>query len=268
MIYIKTYLYASHELEFVIANLKECYDYIDKMIVCEYDVHHTGVKREYKFLNLKDSIPKHLRDKLDYHACSVYDHTARAYDDENAIHRINEPVMRSWFTKLYEFSDDDIIISVDADEIIDRRKLPYIIEQVKYNNIIRLKMRQFFYKKNYLWKNKDFISAIACKYGSIHPKYMSNWRDCGKVTEEYVGCHFSWCMDIESMIKKLHCYSHPRYRFCANKQLLEDAIKNKNYPFDPNIKFEIEEINKNSEILPLSIRMIYSPPMLENVIEK
>ena len=84
------------------------------MIVCEFDIHHTGMKREFEFEDLKEREPEHLRDKLDYHACSVYDHTARAYENEDAIHRVNEPVMRSWFTKLYNFEDDDIIISVDA----------------------------------------------------------------------------------------------------------------------------------------------------------
>ena len=254
MIYLKTYMYAPHELEFIIANLEECYEHIDKMIVCEFNINHTGVKREYEFLDLKDHIPEHLRDKLDYHACDVYDVTARAYEDESSIHRINEPVMRSWFTKLYNFRDDDIIISVDADEIIDRRKLPYIIDQVSKYDIVSLKMRQFFYKTTYLWKNKDFTSAIACKYGCINPKYMNNWRDCGKVTEEYVGCHFSWCMDIDAMVHKLHTYSHPKYRFCAKRDILEDAIENKKYPFDINTKFEIEELDYNNELLPESIR--------------
>ena len=206
-------MYAPHELEFIIANLEECYNHIDKMIVCEFNINHTGVKREYEFLDLKDRVPEHLRDKLDYHACDIYENTIRAYNDEHSIHTVNEPVMRSWFTKLYDFDDGDIIISVDADEIIDRRKLPDILDQVNSKGIVRLKMRQFFYKKTYLWENKDFISPVACKYGFVNPKYPNNWRDTGSVTQGYVGCHFSWCMDVESMIKKLNCYGHPQYRF-------------------------------------------------------
>ena len=118
MIYLKTYCYAPHEIDMIIANLRECYDYIDKMIVCEFDVNHTGVKRDFKYENLKGLVSSELSDKLDYHACEVFDITARAYEDEGAIHRVNEPVMRSYFTKLYDFNDDDIIISIDADEII------------------------------------------------------------------------------------------------------------------------------------------------------
>ena len=108
-IYLKTYCYAPHEIDFIVANLAECYDHIEKMIVCEFDINHTGVKRDFEYTNLKDRIPEHLRDKLDYHSCEVFNETARAYEDEDAIHNINEPVMRSYFTKLYDFNNDDII---------------------------------------------------------------------------------------------------------------------------------------------------------------
>jgi hypothetical protein len=256
MIYLKTYCYAPHEIEFIKANLEECYPYIDKMIVCEFDINHTGMKREFIFDNLKEQMPTKCRDKFDYHQCSIFDYTVEAYNNENAIHRINEPVMRSWFTKLYDFVPDDIIISVDADEIIYGDKIEYILDQVQEYGVTRLKLQQFFYKKNYLWKNKDFVSPIAAYYKMIKPQYPNNWRDYGyHVTEKQVGCHFSWCMTTDQMIHKLDTYSHPKYRFCAKKELLEDAIKNKKYPFDKNVQFDIEEIDLNDERIPKSLRV-------------
>ena len=129
--------------------------------------------------------------------------------------------MRSWFTKLYDFAPDDIIISVDADEIIYGEKVKYIVEQVERYKVVALKLRQFFYKQTYLWKDKIFISPIAAYYSHINPKFPNNWRDTGVPTSEFVGCHFSWCMSPEEMIHKLHTYSHPKYRFCAEKELLE-----------------------------------------------
>lgn len=254
MIYLKTYCYAPHEVELIVANLRECYDHIEKMIVCEFDINHTGMKREFEYQNLKELVPEELRDKLDYHACEVFDITARAYEREDLIHGVNEPVMRSFFTKLYDFKDNDIIISIDADEIIYGDKIKYIRDEVSKHKIVSLRLRQFFYKKNYLWKNKDFTSPIAAEYSWINPKFPNNWRDVGKTTEEYVGCHFSWCMDAEAMVHKLHTYSHPQYRFCANKELLEDAIENKKYPFDENVHFNIEEISMSDEIIPRSMR--------------
>ena len=254
MIYLKTYCYAPHEVEFIIANLKECYDYIDKMIVCEFDINHTGVKRPFEYSDLKSLVPEELSDKLDYHACEVYDITARAYEDEAAIHGVNEPVMRSYFTKLYNFSDNDIIISIDADEILYGEQLPYIIEQVSKQGAVRLKLRQFFYKKTYLWEGRDFVSPIATYYGVMNPKFPNNWRDVGNVTEEYVGCHFSWCMGIEAMIHKLDTYSHPRYRFCADRDLLENSVANKTYPFDDNVSFDIRELPADDNLIPKSMR--------------
>jgi hypothetical protein len=253
-VYLKTYCYTSHEIEFIEANLRECYPYIEKMIVCEFDINHTGVKREFEFEDLKEKISSDINDKLDYHPCEVYDITARAYEREDLIHSVNEPVMRSYFTKLYNFDDDDIIISVDADEIINGDKIKYILEEVKKHGTVRLKLRQFFYKKTFLWENKDFISPIATLYSNINPKFPNNWRDFGKVTDEYVGCHFSWCMSVEQMIHKLYTYSHPRYRFCAKKELLEDAIENKKYPFDEKVKFNIVELDANDKIIPKSLR--------------
>ena len=254
MIYLKTYCYAPHEVEFIIANLKECYDYIDKMIVCEFDINHTGVKRPFEYSDLKSLVPEELSDKLDYHACEVYDITARAYEDEAAIHGVNEPVMRSYFTKLYNFSDNDIIISIDADEILYGEQLPYIIEQVSKQGAVRLKLRQFFYKKTYLWEGRDFVSPVATYYGVMNPKFPNNWRDVGNVTEEYVGCHFSWCMGIEAMIHKLDTYSHPRYRFCADRDLLENSVANKTYPFDDNVSFDIRELPADDNLIPKSMR--------------
>ena len=257
MIYLKTYCYTPHEIDFIIANLKECYPYIEKMIVCEFDINHTGVKRDFEYTDLKEKVPSNLRDKIDYHACEVFDITARAYEREDLIHSINEPVMRSYFTKLYDFDPLDIIISVDADEIIYGDSIEYIVQQVKMYHTVQLKLRQFFYKKTYLWSDKDFVSPIATYYKAINPKFPNNWRDIGRViTQEYVGCHFSWCMDVDDMIHKLDTYSHPRYRFCAKKNLLQDAIDNKTYPFDENVKFNIIELDQTSNLLPQSIREI------------
>jgi hypothetical protein len=224
------------------------------MIVCEFDIHHTGEKREFKYKELKQMIPEELSDKLDYHACEVFDETVECPDNEELIHRVNEPVMRSFFTKLYTFEDDDIIISIDADEILYNEKVKYLLEEVKKYGTVAMKLRQFFYKKTYLWENKDFISPIATYYKNISMKYPSNWRDTGKVTDEYVGCHFSWCMDVESMINKLHTYAHSKYKFCADRKLLEDAIENKKYPFDLSVDFRIKELSSDDEKIPYYIR--------------
>ncbi len=254
MIYLKTYFYTHLEIPYIIANLKECYNHIDKMIACEYNVHHTGMSRDFMFQDIKDHIPEQLRDKFDYHACDIKSHTVEAYDNENAIHAVNEPAMRGWFVKLYDLKPDDIVLSIDADEIFYRQKLDYLIDKVEKYGKIAAKMRQFFFKKTYLWKGKDWISPLAVKVKHMDITGLGNWRDEGIPTEEYVGAHFSWCMSPKEMVHKLNTYSHPRYRHLANEEVLAKGIEDKKYIFDSSVHFDIEEIESNSELIPLSMR--------------
>ena len=254
MKYLKTYFYVEHEFRFLIMNLIEAYEHIDKFIICEHNRTHTGRPREFIFDEHKHKLPKNMMDKVVYLRQDISDEAVEAYENEAAIHSINEPVMRGRFVKDMDFNDDDIIVSVDADEIIYRDAYPYIFSEVESKNCVRLKLNQFFYKTNYLWEGKDFVSPIAAKYKVFKGHYPCNWRDVGPVTSQKVGCHFSWCMTPEEMVYKLHTYSHPKYRFCADVDLLKEAIENKQYPFDDGTEFIIRELETEDPILPECVR--------------
>ena len=71
---------------------------------------------------------------------------------------------------------------------------------------------------------------------------------------EKAGCHFSWCMSPKEMVYKLDTYSHPQYRFCADEDLLTEAIEKKTYPFNRDEKFDIEEISPADDRIPHSLR--------------
>ena len=215
-VYLKTYFYVEHEIKFLIMNLMEAYNHIDKFIICECNRTHTGQPREFIFEEHRDKFPEELMDKVIYLPCDISEQTVEAYENEDAIHAINEPV--------------------------------------KETDLVRLNLHQFFYKMTYLWEGKDFVSPIAAKYKVFKHNYPCNWRDVGPILSRKVGCHFSWCMTPKEMVHKLHTYSHPQYRFCADEELLENAIKNKEYTFNPDEQFNIHELETNSEVLPECLR--------------
>lgn len=253
--YLKTYFYVDHELQFIASNLKEAYDHIDGFIINEFNRTHTG--REKQFIGwekLKNSLPDSLIDKVIYRPIDISKFIVEAYENEELIHQVNEPVMRSIFIKDFSFDDDDIIVSVDADEVIYKNSYPKIKDYLKSNNCCSLNLHQFFYKKNYLWKDKDFVAPTAAKYSYFKNKFPCNLRYEGTILPFKAGCHFSWCMSVDEMIYKLHTYGHTRYRFCADKDLLQNAIEKKLYPFDTTVQFNIEEISLDSDILPTTIR--------------
>lgn len=255
MIFLKTYFYVEHELKFLKYNLMESYPYIEKFIVCEFNRTHTGMPRD--FIGEKrvlESVPPQLRDKILYLGLDLEGLAVEAYNREDLIHQINEPIMRSLFMKHVELSDDDIVVSVDADEIIYGDAYNLIEQKLQTADACSLNLHQFFYKTTYLWTNKDFVAPTAAKYSFFKHKFPCNLRYEGETIPGKNGCHFSWCMSVDEMVYKLDTYSHPKYRFCANKELLENAIENKEYPFDRNQKFEIVEISPDSHVLPKSMR--------------
>lgn len=256
MIYLKTYFYTEHEVKFLKLNLLEAFDHIDKFIVCEYNRTHTGEERSFIFDNYKHLFTEEELSKIIYLPCDISEETVYAKDDEDTIHRINEPVMRGYFVKQINLNDEDIVISVDADEIIYSHMYPKIVQNVINRGPTLLKLYQFYYKMNYHWVDNEFIAPTAIKYVDFKNRYPCQLRYMGSLLNEYAGCHFSWCMTPSEMVYKLQTYSHPRYRFCADIKLLENAIENKLYPFDSSTKFTINELSFDNQILPKNINKI------------
>jgi len=256
MIYLKTQFYTPTELNFINLNIAESYDKVDKIIITECDVHHTGRPNEFIFEEYKHLLNPEFMDKVIYLKCELRDVIVDAYEpsQEHLIHKFNEPLMRGHFVKLMDFDDEDIIISVDGDEIIYKESYDTIIQEVKKRDKVQMNLYQFFYRLNYHWINKKFIAPVGAKYKMYKNDYPNNWRYDGHILPDTHGCHFSWCMTPEQMVYKLDTYSHPRYRDCANINLLDDAIKNKKYPFDPSTNFNIEEIKLDNKKIPKSLR--------------
>ncbi len=254
MIYLKTYFYTENEINYINLNLMESQEKIDAFIICEFDFTHTGEERELIFEKNKHLIHPDFLDKIIYFPCRIKDKAKYARDNEPLIHQINEPLMRGYFVDLMKFDDDDIIISVDADEIIYNERYDSIIESVKMNGTIQLELNQLFYKPSYHWVNSYFRAPIATFFKHYKNRGHVNWRYDGKLLNGKSGCHFSWCMGIDEMIYKLNTYSHPSNRKFASEEILKKAIETKTYPFDLNKPFAITEIDRNSEVLPKSIR--------------
>lgn len=254
MIFLKTHFYTENEINYINLNLQEAYNKIDKFIVCEFNITHTGAKREFIFQNFEHLINPLYKDKLVYIQCDVAHLAVDAHTNESLAHSTNELLMRGYFVKVYDFNDDDIIISVDCDEIIYNQCYDEIISNVKFHGKVSIELNQFFYKLNYFWSDNNFVAPTAAYYKTYKNKYPSDWRYDGILLSGKKGCHFSWCMSIDDMIYKLNTYAHVKYKPFANREVLSNAINTKIYPFDLNKPFTIKEVERTSKELPQSIQ--------------
>ena len=260
MLYLKSYCYSQHELPFIIANLQEGYDYIEKLVLYEYNFTHTGVKKEYEIEKVLDLIPKNLKQKLYYKKVDITNYVEYAYENGPLIHSVNEPIQRSWFYNDQNFNlqDDDIIIDHDIDEIIYKNSYRKLIDELNNRGTpLSIRLNQFFFKHNYLWTDCNFSSPTIYKYNMVKniPRKVKglsikNLRDLSMKTSNIHGCHMSWIMPADYMVKKLHSYSHPEFRKYADKNLLQKAIDDKIYIFDASRPFNIDELNLNDEKIP------------------
>lgn len=250
------------------AILHEMRDVIDsQLIVAEFDIHHTGSARDMIGRDFLESIEPEFRDRLTYMPYQVrgnlrYEGMWEVTDTESVIHSLNEPFMRSRTLLDTEIHENDIIVSIDCDEIPYRDAYTFFNRQLAGKTSVRIPMHQFFYKCNYLWRGLTFNSAVACSGGYFldmkrsfrFPALRDGMGYDISNSVPRMGAHMSWCMPIENMIRKLHCYGHTNYRCFADEKILRDVVEQKTYPFDPNRKFEIKELPTDDLRIPEYIR--------------
>lgn len=238
--HLKTYFYAKFEIPYLLLQIYECGPYVDNIIICECKYTHQGGEREEMLFDkyVAHRIPENMRGKITYIPFGDRDHIPCETLDERIIHGKYEPYMRSHFLQYVD--KDDIVLSVDCDEVIYGHKLPELY-QLALERPRLLRLYQMFYKPNYYWEDCEFIAPTIGRVGDVKDP---NWRYVGEKLPGYWGVHFSWCMTPEEMIYKLKSYSHPQYRNCARLDILTDAIENRKYPFDPKRKFNLIVLDK------------------------
>lgn len=257
MIYLKTIFSAPNEIKYLKLNLRESFPYIDKFIICEFNRTHIGSEREFIFEKYWDKFTPEEKEKIIYIKGDIANSTIFSTTDNNIIHNVNEKLIRGYFASQIKFNNSDIIFSVDADEIIFGSEYSSIINKLKWwRPAIKLPLYQFYYRLNYLWENNKFIAPTVCLAWYYKFRYPANWRYDGWLYKKYAGCHFSWCLNIEDMISKLGYYGHHKdYKHLADKNILENAVKNKTYPFDPSVNFKIRvlSLDKDKKYFPASL---------------
>jgi len=253
MKYIKTYCYAEHEIDFIKAQLIQSDGYVDYVVVYEYDVTHVGDPKPFRLESLIKKLDKNLSKRLIYRPVSVK-HLCKQTKESKVVHELNEAVQRSYFfnDQFFNLNDEDIIIDCDVDEIIyaHRFKELFLFQRI-IGMPVSIKLNQFFFKPTYLWTDAKFSSPTLYKFSWVKkPKYIvdnafkvCHRRDLHIKYPRICGAHMSWIMPVSSMIQKLNSYSHPEYQKFADTEILTNAIKNKEYIFDKDRDFNIEELN-------------------------
>lgn len=246
MIYLKMIVSHINELKYIKLNLLESEGFIDQILVCEANYTHSGIKRDLIF---KKVIDQYFKDepRIKYVPLNI---EKKVYKNTSVFKELhyNERIIRGYFINKLKIKTTDIIFSVDADEIIYRSSYSHILSlfKSKRRQAFQLRLNNFIYRPDYLWKSMDFVAPTVCtgNYYRYSYRRYNQWRYHGKLIEKPMGCHFNWHLTPEEMLEKINNYSHKdRYQHMRDVRVFEDAINEKKYPFDKDLEVEISQVD-------------------------
>ena len=198
-----------NEIELLFIRLDILYDYVDKFIICEAKVSHSGkiIKDEYNFIKNRYLYEKYL-DKIIF--IPLPESTFSGKPDLGANFNImwpNENFQRkSLFSEIKKFSDETLVAISDVDEIWDPKNLTIVKENVKEHGVCGNIQRLFYYYLNCIkeqeWKGTYFINRKNLTFEKIQTLRNDRW-----ILPAYVrgGWHFSWMGGVDKIKEKFNC---------------------------------------------------------------
>lgn len=247
-VYLRVIVSSEAEFPWLLLQLREMPSWV-RMRVYEPDATNVGDAKEIVFADFVQSLSSEDKSRIDYRVLPVLDQMDLSGTDE-AI-EANEQVVRHGFIDLFHFEPWDIVICVDADEIIYRESYLRIILFVMLFGEVQLGLRQFMFRANYLWRDYIFYAPTATFVRNYWNKPRSHWRYKGRKLSRPVGGHFSFVLTVDQMMEKLSRYRHAlenaRFR---DEKLLSDAIRDKVYIFEPDREIDFLELSGPLEQAP------------------
>lgn len=236
------------ELDILEIRLSTLYDHIDRFVLVEGALTHSGKPKALHFDENKERYAKYL-DKITHVIVDDYPKFPEPTDLQSRADQAwaRERHQRDGILHgLQGCKDDDIILIGDADEIAN----PEAIKNYKpEQGLCRLKQRLFYYYLN--CENKD-----GWDWHKIAPyKIVKELTPCGvryppagdTPLIESSGWHFSFLGGAEAAMKKVADYAHVEFATdeILNKDRIEKLINEGRDIFGRDLKYEFVEIDEN-----------------------
>jgi len=209
-------------------------EYVDKFIIVESNITHTGIKKALRF-DIKKF--KNFEHKIEYHALEnlIIDNNIKLKKGWSKNHLIDQSIRNSIANYIDYASDNDWILISDIDEIPNPSKIKNFDIRKKF---AFFEQQMFCYKFNLKSVNETpwYGSRICVKKYLKSPQWLRNIKVKAKrnlfnkllfnhqIIEDG-GWHFTSIKSPLEIIKKLKSFAHSE--MVKPKMLNEDYIKNK-----------------------------------------
>ena len=227
---------------------------VDKFIIAEATKNHAGEPKKLNF-NI-NKFPK-FKDKINYLIIDDLPLDVKSFKKGWHENHARDQFQRNALERGYkEFSDQDIIMISDIDEIPDPEKLKEFKIEKKYACFLQ---KNFQSKLNLLnISDGDWAGTRICQKKYLRsPQWLRNFKLKRKsfwsMFENKMqiinngGWHFSFLKDPQSIKHKIMSYSHQEYNTdeFTNTDLIKEKISKGKDLFNRDIKYEKININDN-----------------------
>lgn len=203
------------ELPFVLMNLLELEGLYDSFLITESNISHNGDIKEYEF---KDTFNEFISGRFRSAEYIEMDLSSKrrlgeASNDDNRL--FNAHLIRNEFINFYPLVDGDIIIGLEGDEVLYRsRELRAMIKLAKVAHkfgkplAYTLTLNQFSSYLNLFQRGVEYYGPSIGNFLFFKRLDFANFKYEGRRIFRPLGCHFSWIMSDEEIIKKRNRFAH------------------------------------------------------------
>jgi len=208
------------EKELVDLRVRYLNSIVDYFIVVEANITHQGNKKDWNFANILKTNLKEFANKIQYHQLNIEPKEIRNEeswiidgvkgDDAWKIENFQRNFIKIACKK---FSDNDILVISDVDEIPSKKKLEFILS-CDFKQIAPIAFEQYLFHLdcNYLrlesWRGSIVTTMKICNVYS--PQQLRNSRN--RISHLFdSGWSFSSFGGIEGVKRKFEAFAHKEY---------------------------------------------------------
>ena len=209
-----------NEAELVELRIKYLEKIVDYFVVVEANITHQGKKKDWNFPKILENNLKKFSDKIKYHQLNI--DSEKIKNEESWIiddikgddaYRLDNFQRNYIKTACKEFSDKDILVISDVDEIPSKEKLQFIISS-DFEKIapVALEQHLFHIDCNYLrlesWRGSIITTIKLCN--AFSPQRFRRYRNRISHFGD-AGWSFSSFGGPEGIKKKFEAFTHKEY---------------------------------------------------------
>ena len=248
-----------NELDIIEGRMEYLYDVVDRFVIVEADITHSGLKKPYNFQSNSDRYKKYS-DKIIYCPISisvddyVFDLDPKKLEERTSAQWQIENYQRNCILQALEtFSPFDVVMISDADEIPSKSAISSIPKLLNPScPAITLVQDMFYYNFNQkqvnLWSGTVATTIRYLK--EKQPQFFRDHRDSFRKVSNG-GWHLSYWGTAEQIQEKLNSFAHQECNTekFNNKDHIQKRIDQGQDLFDrdynPFVKINPSNVNKD-----------------------